>query len=60
MVVSFSHSVTFPDPMLYKLPAVSPNTLAMAAGWNLPFLSIPSKVSNQDLKPDMVAATPEI
>lgn len=38
MFVSFSHWVTFSDPMMCILPAVSPNTLALAAGWNLPFL----------------------
>ena len=38
MVISSSHLVTFPAPIMSILPAVSPNTLALASGWNLPFL----------------------
>ena len=38
MGVSFSHSVTFPDPMMSTISALSPNTLALTTGCNLPFL----------------------
>ena len=38
MVISSSHLVTFPAPIMSILPAVAPNTLALASGWNLPFL----------------------
>ena len=38
MVVSFSHLVTFLDPIMSTLFAVPPNTLALTTGCNLPFL----------------------
>ena len=38
MVVSFSHLVTFPDPIMSTFSSVSPNTFALATRANLPFL----------------------
>ena len=38
MVVSLSHLVTFPDPIMSTLSAAPPNTLALTTGCNLPFL----------------------